>query len=73
MDEVAIYNYSLNDCQIQNHYQIGTSGTEHSCVPKQAAVPEPASIWGIFALGTFGVGAIAKRKLHKKIHDDSLR
>ena len=36
------------------------------------SVPEPTSTLGLFALGSLGIGAIAKRKLNKKNQDDNL-
>jgi hypothetical protein len=49
------------------------AGTDFSVCDKAAkSVPESTSTLALLALGTFGLGAMAKRKLHKNAEGDSL-
>ncbi len=54
IDEVAVYDFALNETTVQDHFQTGLTGE----FVQTAAVPEPASIavWSIIGLALAGYG-----------------
>lgn len=63
--------FIVRDEGVVSAFRVGQISGTADPVSSQS-VPEPTSTLSLFALGSLGIGAIAKRKLNKKNQDDNL-
>ncbi len=58
--------------EVDNQFFFNAGVDKVKIASTAVSVPEPTSTLSLLALGSLGIGAIAKRKLNKKNQDDNL-